>query len=150
MKRSSLLVIGLLFATNLLAQTPSERIAAVEKQVAAFSEAFRTADADMLAAMLVEDYIHTNTDGSIIDKERWLRWIRSRHEELANSMLHITRYENSDVVVRLHGDAAVVTGINLSEGTRQGERFRSHLRFTHLWVYVDGTWKRAAFHDTRL
>ena len=60
----------------------------------------------------------------------------------------MTTYENSDLEVRLHGETAIVTGVNVSAGTDSGRVFRRRLRFTQVWIQRNGEWLRAAFHDT--
>ncbi len=122
----------------------------VRERVEMFGQAFVRADADALAEMLTDDYVHTNTNGSVLDKETWLTWIRQRHLEIESGKISIDHYENEDVEVRLYGKTAVVTGKNISEGVREGEPFRTFLRFTNVWVDMDEAWRRAAFHDSKI
>jgi len=115
-----------------------------------FAQAFARADADALDALLTEDYIHTNADGGVLDKHAWLSWIRTRREELAAGRLKIESYANADVEVRIFGNAAVVTGRNSTQGYRDDRPFTIQIRFTHVWVFEQGQWRRAAFHDTHI
>lgn len=146
----------LALTSSCVQSTPSasgdeESIEAVRERVEVFSNAFVEADTLALSALLTDNYIHTNTDGSLLNKQRWLAWIQTQHHALRDGTLQIDSYTNESVTVALHGtEAAVVTGINISNGVRNGEAFQSHIRFTHLWVREDSQWRRAAFHDTRL
>ena len=115
-----------------------------------FGQAFARADADALDAFLAEDYVHTNSGGGILDKRTWLSWIQTRREELATGRLIIESYVNADVEVRIFGDAAVVTGRNTTQGYRDDRPFTIQIRFTHVWVFEQGRWRRAAFHDTHI
>jgi ketosteroid isomerase-like protein len=128
---------------------PGGRRAEVLAAVEAFAEAFRLADADRLAGMLAPGYLHTNTGGGLVERDAWLEYVRSRRLELDSGALALTLYENRDLDVRLHGDSlAIVTGVNLSAGTRDGSPFELVLRFTQVWVRTPDGWRRAAFHDT--
>jgi ketosteroid isomerase-like protein len=122
----------------------------VRQHVQSFSDAFVEADAETLETLLTDDYIHTNTGGGVLDKTEWLAWIRTRQADLAAGTIRIDRYIHDEVRIRTYGHMAVVTGLNTTEGVREGEPFRSRLRFTHVWVKQGNQWRRAAFHDTRV
>ncbi len=119
-------------------------------RVEAFARAFEAADTAALDALLAEDYVHCNSDGSRLTREAWLDWLASRRQEIAAGQFRWDRYRNSEIEVRVHGDAAIVTGINDSSGVRSGQPFQSRLRFTQVWVRGPSGWRRAAFHDSRV
>jgi hypothetical protein len=145
----SAILATLALAAQVLAgqSNPEDEVAEV---VARFGEAFRVADAGALDALLGADYVHTNTGGGVVDREQWLAYVSSRRKELDSGALVLSRYENLDLEVRVHAEAAVVTGLNISEGTRSGEPFARRLRFTQVWVRTPAGWKRVAFHDTEV
>ena len=120
--------------------------AAVER----FGKAFVEADVSALESLLSDDYIHVNGSGSVLNKQQWLEYIKSRKAELESGRLKIESYENDDLMIRIHGESAVVTGRNVAKGKRGGQTFTTRLRFTHLWIKEGGQWKRAAFHDSRI
>lgn len=124
--------------------------AEVLARVDAFARAFEAADTVALDSLLTEDYVHCNSDGSRLTREAWLTWLASRKAEIAAGQFRWDRYRNTEVEVRIHGDAAVVTGINESRGVRKGQPFQSRLRFTQVWVRGAAGWRRAAFHDSRI
>ena len=95
----------------------------IRASVQALADAFLAADAERLSQMIHVDYVHTNTGGSVVNKEQWLAFIRSRRAELDSGALKISRYDNQDVEVRTHGRVAMVTGVSVSEGVRQGAQF---------------------------
>ena len=132
-------------ALVLPAQTSPE--ATVRAQVDAFAAAFRDADADRLKALLATDYVHTNGGSRPLTADQWLTYVRTRRDAIAAGRLVVTTYQNSELDIRVHGDAAIVTGVNVSEGTENGAPFRRALRFTQLWVLRHGRWLRAAFQD---
>jgi ketosteroid isomerase-like protein len=132
----------------LLAQPGPSAEMEVRKRFDMFAEAFQAADADVLSQMLTEDYVHTGPTGNVSDKTDWLDWIRSRRAEIDSGNFHFDSYEMVDVVIRVYGDAAIVTGLNEAEGVREGKPFTHSIRFTNVWVRDGGEWKRAAFHDS--
>lgn len=113
-----------------------------------FRVAFREADVESLRALLADDYVHTNDRGGVLGKERWLEYAKARRADLASGKIVIDSYTYEDVEVRLYDGVAVVTGLNVSRGKREGEDFTTRLRFTHVWVRREGRWRRAAFHDS--
>ncbi|MFW6085172.1 MAG: nuclear transport factor 2 family protein [Gemmatimonadota bacterium] len=135
-------------AAPVLAQdvSPEDEVrAAVER----FGQAYRDADVGTLRGMLSPDYVHVNGgSGSRIDRDQWLSWVASQKRLLDEGELRIESYEVTDTRIQLHGNTAVVTGTVSSEGVRSGEPFRVNVRFTNVWVDEDGTWRRAAFHDS--
>lgn len=122
----------------------------VRQAVATFGKAYRAADVETLAGMLTDDYVHTNSSSAPIEREAWLGWVASRRAAIDAGTLSVVEYENADLEVVVHGDAAVVTGTNRTVSIENGERRESKLRFTMLWVKAGGEWKRAAFQDCRM
>ncbi len=132
------------------AAEPAGAEAEVLARVDAFATAFEAADTVALDSILTEDYVHCNSDGSKLGREAWLTWLASRKAEIAAGQFRWNRYRNIEVEIRVHGDAAIVTGINESSGVRNGQPFQSRLRFTQVWVRGPSGWRRAAFHDSRI
>ena len=112
-----------------------------------FSEAFLAADVETLAALLTDDYIHTNSGAPPLGRTEWLAWVGGRTARVAAGELVYDDYRVEDLAIRRHGDAAVITGRARGRG-RDGDRaFTVDVRFTQLWVDTDDGWRRAAFHD---
>jgi ketosteroid isomerase-like protein len=143
---------GLLLLTCLLGTEPdSLHRLALERALGAFSAAFLRADENALDTLLTDDYVHTNGgNGSVLDKARWLEYIRTRRAEVASGRLRVDRYESTQATIRWHGNAAVVTSQVVSEGSRDGQPFATRLRVTQVWIRLGGQWRRAAFHDSPL
>ncbi len=122
----------------------------VREAVERFGRAFAEADAPALDILLTEDYVHTNWNGAVLGKSAWLDYVRSRRVELESGALRIDAHTTDDLKVRLHGGVAVVTGGNTTRGERAGQAFETRIRFTHVWVKENGSWRRAAFHDSTI
>lgn len=56
------------------------------------------------------------------------------------------RYETSDLVFRVIGDTAVVTGALIRERTFAAKVIREDWRFTKVYVRRDGKWRVVAWH----
>lgn len=122
----------------------------VQDAVARFGDAFVAADVAVLELLLSDDYIHTNSTGSVLNKQQWLEYIKSRRADLESGRLKMESYKNTDLRIRVYEEAAIVTGTNVAKGKREDKQFVTELRFTHLWVRQRGQWKRAAFHDSAI
>jgi ketosteroid isomerase-like protein len=115
-----------------------------------FADAFVKADTVMLRSMLADDYVHTNANGGVLDKTRWLAFAKNRHEDLKSEKVRIDTYRNDDLRVRVYGNTAVVTGLNTTIGYRDGKEWKLNLRITNVWVKRHGRWQRVAFHDSNV
>ena len=100
----------------------------------AFARAVANNDADALDALLADDWIIVNADGSIIDKARFLGVIRSG--ALSHELM-----ESTDLRVRLYGNTAVVTTLTTSKGKFMGQGFASCERATDIFVKQSDRWQ---------
>ncbi|MEL7298475.1 MAG: nuclear transport factor 2 family protein [Pseudomonadota bacterium] len=115
------------------------------------NQAFQHRDRDGLAPLLTPDYLHINgSDGTTLDRTRWLERIDSEQRALHDQQLTIDHYGVSGLIIRMHGSSAFVSAVETSSGTRNGQPFTHHSRVSHLWVLADGQWRRAGFHDALL
>jgi len=121
----------------------------VRGAVEEFGAAFARTDTATLRRLLTEDYVHVNgASGRLLDRESWLRWMGKRRAKRDAGRLVMAFYRVTDVEVRMHGNAAIATGIVHAAGMEDHEPFESRVRFTNVWVLQEGQWRRAAFHDS--
>lgn len=113
-----------------------------------FNTAFAEGDLDFLDRHTTSDYRHTNNSNKAIGKAAWFEYLTSRKEDLKNGVLKLERYEMSEIEVQLYKNAALITGLVHTKGNHYSETFDRQLRVSHLWVFQEGSWKRAGFHDT--
>lgn len=126
----------------------------LESQVRAaldtFLVAFRDGAVEVLERMITANYMHCNSGSPIIGRDAWLDYNRRRRQQLDDGSLIVDSYETREIAVEIVGpEMAVLSGLNINRGRRNGEPYESIVRFTQTWVLQDGHWKRAAFHDTR-
>jgi ketosteroid isomerase-like protein len=98
----------------------------------------QNSDVGRFREILAEDFLCSNPDGALIDKERFL-------EQTARPMT-ITNLQAEDVQVRLMGNFAIIharTSYMLPDGqSRSG-------RYTDVWARRDGRWLAVSAHVTR-
>ena len=98
----------------------------------------QTSDVDRFDELLGHDFLCSNPDGSLVDREAFLQQT-ARPATIAN-------LQAEDVNVRLLGDFAIVharTTYTLGDG-RPG-----HGRYTYVWARRDGRWLAISAHVTR-
>jgi ketosteroid isomerase-like protein len=95
---------------------------------------YQNSDAACIEQGVMEDYTLTNSKGKIT----------TRSDDLAEARKQDPKYEifeNHDMKVRVHGEAAVVTGITHAKGISGGEAFDAEFRFTDMFVKDHGRWR---------
>jgi ketosteroid isomerase-like protein len=104
-------------------------------------DAINRQDWDALAAMLSDDLVHVHANGLTQDKAVYLQHVSARPR----------RVERRDLVVRLHGDTAVMTGklTNFMDGEAASADTPT-LAAMQVWVRSGDTWQQAAFQASRI
>jgi len=92
-----------------------------------FNGALKSRNWDQLAAVYSDDYMLVRPDGSVLSKEEVLK-------DLRVGGLEIKEIEVADVKVRIHGDAAILTGISRTVTSRQARETTSHFRLVAVYV----------------
>lgn len=127
----------------------AERQATLGETISTFNQAFLEVDRPMLDSMTTENYLHSNGSHSPISKEIWLFFLDQRKKQLADSSLQIETYRMDELEIQFHDDAAWVSGLVHTQGMRDSVMFDDEIRVSHLWVWENDSWKRAAFQDAK-
>lgn len=90
-----------------------------------------------------DKFVLTTSSGSMKTKDRILA-------EIAAPGLVLEVNETTDVVVRIQGGTAVLTGILHQRGAMNSQSFDVKLRVTDTWCLVNGEWRILAGHATSL
>ena len=122
---------------------PAGDEAAVIQTLHAACKAYLDGDASRIAEYLSPDFTLTDASGAITT-------LADDLEAAETGAIRYTVFENSDMDVRLHGDAAIVTGITTVAGRAGETRFSSRLQFTDTLVRRNGRWQVAASHVSRI
>jgi Domain of unknown function (DUF4440) len=118
-------------------------------------------DTEKIAASMTEDYLQTDISGLIQDKATWLKnYFVPLAELIRAGKFRWERYEENQVQVRIHGDAAVVAGTLEAKGSgarfdveRHGwvadpnATFSGKLHFTRVYIRSNGRWLLAALQN---
>jgi ketosteroid isomerase-like protein len=138
-------VLALTFLTSLLlafAQESNEANAVLQTE-RDLATAYLKSDADGIAHGVMEDYTLTNSMGKIT----------TRADDIGEARKTDPKYEifdNYDMKVRVHGNAAVVTGKTHTKGISSGKPFDFQFQFTDTFVKDGGRWRLLAGHVSKL
>lgn len=116
--------------------SPAEAVIAADKRLNAFIVSHDDASA---AALYDDDFLLTVSSGATKRKSDMLA-------DIANRGITWTACETQDVVVRVRGNTAVLTGTLVQTGRINDRPFDVRLRVTDTWVDVDGRWVLLAGH----
>lgn len=122
---------------------PAQDEREIRRVEAEICQAFLRGDAATLRPLLDDGFILTSSTGVVTDLAQNLEEVRTRDPAY-------DEFRNHDQIVRLHGDAAIVTGITTVKGRSGGESFAKDFQFTDTWVRRDGRWLLAASHASAL
>ena len=84
------------------------------------------------------DFLSSNTDGKIVDKQGWLDLLKS-------GAFSVERITTNDFKVRRYGSTAVITGSSTYFKDRQSSW---NIRHTQVWVEREGQWQLVSWQGT--
>lgn len=113
-----------------------------------FNDAFVAGDTLTLAAMITDNYVHTNSSWKSFGKAQWLAYMSSRRKNIDSGILEVRGYKMDECAVEQFENTAIVTAKITSSGIENGVEFDKQFRVTNLWIYDGSRWLRAGFHDT--
>jgi ketosteroid isomerase-like protein len=153
----------MLVASHALTAEPPDSSAVAELR-AAMAERHKASlegDTEKIAASMTDDYLQTDISGLIQDKATWLKnYFVPLAELIRAGKFRWERYDENDVQVRIHGDAAIVVGTLDAKGS--GARFdiehhgwvadpnatfSGKLHFTRVYIRNNGSWLLAALQN---
>jgi ketosteroid isomerase-like protein len=109
----------------------------------ALADALVQSDAANLGQLLAEDLTHTNPFGKLRGKSAWIAAVKAGHIKFSSF-----RYE--DVQIRIYGEIAVFTAINILRVEAAGSDLSGKYRSIHVWVRREGRWQLTAHQATRI
>ncbi len=104
-----------------------------------WNEAHLRGDPDVLDRLWAEDLIVTVPSMRAMSKAESLAFARS-------GRMRFQRYETSSLQIRIHGDAAIVTGQLDRVRELHGRMVEDYWQFTKVYTRQDGNWRVVAFH----
>jgi ketosteroid isomerase-like protein len=96
-----------------------------------WAQAFMAKDPKALARILDDAFVCVSSDGKLLTKVDVLADVKSSNtlQLLMESM-----------VVHVHDDTGIITGIFRTTGVEHGKPFTRRERFVDTWLYRDGQW----------
>jgi ketosteroid isomerase-like protein len=104
-----------------------------------WNAAYKHGDVQAMNSVLADDFIITVEDGTTYSKSGYIALN-------GNASVRVVISEMSDLKVRMHGNAAVVTGTYHEKGLTKGKPYEYHDRFTDVWMNINGKWQVIASH----
>jgi hypothetical protein len=145
MRRLIPLVGALLLAFPLMGadvvQTAADKSQAVINLENAWNQAEARHDGVALKSLLAETFVYTDYDGTLMDRDQWLRKVRSAAKDYRT-------LSNVAQTARVYGDTVVVTGIYLEQMKIKGKNVDRRSRFTDTWIFQNRRWECVASQST--
>ncbi len=105
--------------------------------------AYQNHDVEGVRRFLTEDYTLTDSKGQVTTKQDDL-------DDFLKDRIRYSTFANKNMKVRLYPGAAIVTGQTVVKGVANRQPFDVEVQFTDTLVWLDGEWKLAAGHVSRL
>ena len=96
-----------------------------------WAQAYRSKDPKALSRILDDAWVGVGSDGKLLTKQGVLKDVET------SGALQILM---DSMVVQLHGDTAIITGIFRTTGVNHGKPFARRERFVDTWLYRNGQW----------
>jgi ketosteroid isomerase-like protein len=122
------------------AQGTEQAVAALEQK---WLQSQQTNNPDLVAPLLADKFVNTNTDGKVTDKSASLAAAKgTKYDSVAYDDLKVTAF----------GDTAIATGTFKAKGTdTSGKPLDVQERFTDTWVKMpNGQWQCVASHGSQV
>ncbi len=143
-----ILTLGLLLSALWLVspgQENQESTAGDKSMILALESAWNQAelhhDANAVAAIVAENFVSVDHHGTLLTRSKYLA-------DLKDPSYKPEEISNSDTVVYLYGDTAIVTSAYKTRGTADGKPFTHRGRFTDTWIKRNGKWQCIADQET--
>jgi ketosteroid isomerase-like protein len=146
MRRLIALSGALLLGVPLLMGSPGDKDADSSQAVINLENAWNQAearhDASALKLLLAETFVYTDYDGSVAERDEWLKKIQSEAKDYRN-------LANVEQTARVYGgDTVVVNGIYVEKLTIKGRNVDRRVRFTDTWILQNSHWRCVASQST--
>ncbi|MES2127008.1 MAG: nuclear transport factor 2 family protein [Pseudomonadota bacterium] len=131
----ALLVLCASHAVAVAQSNPVKEIEAVEH---ARMAAVERRDADAAARFLTEDFASTNAQGRFLSRQQYLDAMRANPSPI--------KMHHDEVLVRVHGDFAVVTGRSII--SQADGKTLAPTRYTHVYIRQGNEWKMMTMQNS--
>ena len=98
-------------------------------------------DVAFLERVLHKDYVHTRSRGTVEHRAQYL-------DNRKTGVVDYDALTADEIIVRLDGDTAVVTGRTIAKGKDPQGAIEEQRRWTRVFLRRDGRWQLVAYHGT--
>lgn len=98
-------------------------------------QALPSNDLNALNTFLADELVMVTSDGRLQGKSEFLASLHA---------VHTLRYVIRDLIVRVHGNTSMASGIFQTTGVERGKAFMRQGRFLDTWVNNNGRWMMVA------
>ena len=123
----------------LAAQEKADTATSIRKLEEKWTDSYKKRQIDILSSLLAEDFVITVEDGNTYSKMGYIT-------HSADPSVQVDIAELSDLKVRMHGNAAVVTGAYHEKGKSNGKPYEYRDRLTDVWMKVGNKWQVISSH----
>jgi Domain of unknown function (DUF4440) len=120
-----------------------ETVAQLARQEQRIGRAIAEGNVSVLEDLLAAEFVGTTPDGTVLTKQEVI-------VSLFSAAYDIDSFENTDIDVRLYGDAAVVVARGVVRGRYMGQDASGQFRYTRVWAQRGGRWYAVAAHSSML
>ena len=106
-----------------------------------WGQSYMSKDPKALEMILDDTFVNVDSDGMLQTKAEVLAEVR------ASTVL---KFLTESMVVHLHGNTAIVTGVFEIKGVDRGKPYAQRERFVDTWLYKNGQWVSIAGLVTRI
>ncbi len=107
------------------------------------ADAYVNGDVATLDRILADDCTYVHPSGKVETKAELLAGFKAQDRKYKS-------IKRDDVVVRIYGNTAIVTGRNSISAEYQGKNYDVQNRFTRVYVKQTGKWRLVAHHGSNI
>jgi len=126
---------------NTVASRDAATVEEIKRLEEARNQAILRGDAAALERMTADDYTFITLKGELRTKADIVKGFASGSFKYQSRSI-------SDLNIHIYGQAAIVTGRSVQQGTENGKNYSGSYRFTRVYVKQNGSWKTVALHTT--
>jgi hypothetical protein len=123
--------------------TRNEVVAHLVLQEQTIGRAIAEGNVSVVEDLLAEDFVGTTPEGTVLTREEVV-------VSLFSPAYDIESLDNTDIDVRVYGEAAVVVGRGIVRGRYNGQDASGQFRYTRVWAQRGGRWYAVAAHSSML
>jgi len=96
-----------------------------------------TPDVATIDRLYADDFVSTNADGRVVDKQGWIEILRAGH-------FPVEKITTGDFKVRQYSGTAIITGSSTYHNGGQ----KLSVRHTQVWADLSGRWQLVSWQGT--